>query len=122
MVMAVPVIVAVIMPVVMSAVGAVHMRRSARFSVAMAAVLVMVVMLVMHLAAVVVARVRGCAVGAALGFKSFLNRVHDQVHGTQQVGQHMVGLYLQVVGLELNRHMAVAQVVGGACQVKGRAV
>ena len=120
--MAVRVIVAVIMPVVMSAFGAVNMRRSARFRVAMAAVLVMPVMLIMSMAAVVMARVRGCAVGAALGFKSFLNRVHDQVHGTQQVGQHMVGLYLQVVGLELNRHMTVAQVIGRTCQVKGRAV
>ena len=98
------------------------MRRSARFRVAMAAVLVMPVMLIMSMAAVVMARVRGCAVGAALGFKSFLNRVHDQVHGAQQVGQYMVWLDLQVVRLELNRHMAVAQVVGGACQVKGRAV
>ena len=122
MVMAVRVIVAVIMPVVMSAFGAVNMRRSARFRVAMAAVLVMVVMLVMHLAAVVVTRVRGCAVGAALGFKSFLNRVHDQVHGAQHVGQHMVGLNFQMVGLQLNGHMAVAQVVGGAGQIKQAAM
>ena len=107
MVMAVRVIVAVIMPVVMRvlmpAVRAVNMRRSARFRVAMAAVLVMVampVMLIMSMAAVVMARVRGCAVGAALGFKSFLNRVHDQVHGAQQVGQYMVWLDLQVVRLE----------------------
>ncbi len=34
----------------------------------------------------------------------------------------MVGLDLQVVGLQLNRHMAVAQVVGGAGQVKRRAM
>ena len=38
------------------------------------------------------------------------------------LGQHMVGLDLQVVGLELDRHMAVAQVVGRARQVEGRAV
>ena len=34
----------------------------------------------------------------------------------------MVGFDLEVVGLQLNRHMAVAQVVGGAGQVKGRSV
>jgi hypothetical protein len=30
------------------------------------------------------------------------------VHGAQHVGQHMVGLDLQVVGLQLDGHMAVA--------------
>ena len=129
MVMAVRVIVAVIIPVimrvVMPAVRAVNMLSSTCFRVAMAAVLgmvVMVVMVVVRLAAVVMTRVCGCAVGAALGFKSFIHRVHDQVHGTQQVGQYMVWLDLQVVRLELNRHMTVAQVIGRTCQVKGRAV
>jgi hypothetical protein len=41
------------------------------------------------------------------------------VHGAQHVGQHMVGLDFQVVGLQLDGHMAVAQVVSGAGQVKG---
>ena len=102
MVMAVRVIVAVIMPVVMSAFGAVNMRRSARLGVAMTAVPFMVVMpviLIMSMTAVVMTRVRGRAVSATLGFKSFVYGVHDQVHGAQQVGQHMVGFDLQVVGL-----------------------
>jgi hypothetical protein len=65
----------------------------------------------------------GCGIGAALGLeRGLVGLVHDQVHGAQHVGQHMVGLDLQVVGLELDRHMAVAQVVGGARQVKRRAV
>ena len=34
----------------------------------------------------------------------------------------MVGLYLQIVWPQLNRHMPVAQMVGGAGQVKRRAV
>ena len=55
-------------------------------------------------------RVTLAAVGAAFGFKRFLHRDHGHVHGAQHVGQHMVGLDLQVVGLELDRHMAVAQV------------
>ena len=84
MAMAVCVIVAVIMPVVVPAVRAVNMLSSGRLGMTMAAVFVMVVMVVMRVAAVVVmARVRGRAVGAAFGFKSFLYRVHDQVHGTQ---------------------------------------
>ena len=63
----------------------------------------------------------GC-IRAVLRLKGLFYSVHDQVHGTQHVGQHVVGLDLQVVGLQLNRHMAVAQVVGGAGQVKGRTV
>ena len=39
------------------------------------------------------------AVRAAFGFKRFVNLVHDQVHGPQQVCQHIVGLDFQVVGL-----------------------
>ena len=34
----------------------------------------------------------------------------------------MVRLDFQVIGLQLNRHMAVAQVVGGAHQIKRRAM
>jgi hypothetical protein len=61
-------------------------------------------------------------VGAVLGFKGLLHGLHDQVHGAQHVGQHVVGFNLQVVGLELDGHMAVAQVVGGADQVIRRAM
>ena len=39
---------------------------------------------------------------------------HYQVHGAQQVGQHMVGLDLEVVRLQLDGYMPVAQMVGGA--------
>ena len=42
--------------------------------------------------------------------------------GPQHVGQHMVGLELEVVGFELKRDMAVAQVVGRSQQVEGAAV
>ena len=40
----------------------------------------------------------------------------------QHFRQHVVGLDFQVVGLKLDGHVAVAQVVGGANQVKQRAV
>ncbi len=62
------------------------------------------------------------AVGTAFGLKRQIGCHHGHVHAAQHVGQHMVGFNLQVVGLQLNRHMAVAQVVGGTHQVKGRAV
>ena len=59
------------------------------------------------------------AISPAFGLEGFRHLHHRHVHGAQHVGQHMVGLDLQVVGLQLNRHMAVAQVVSGAGQVKG---
>ena len=61
-------------------------------------------------------------VSAVLGLERFLHRRDDQVHGAQHVGQHVVGLYLEVIGLELNGHMAIAQVVGRANQVKRAAM
>ncbi|MCY1371598.1 hypothetical protein D9M69_587480 [compost metagenome] len=44
------------------------------------------------------------------------------MHGAQHVSQHVVGLDLQVVGLQFDGHVAVAQVVGGAHEVEGAAV
>jgi hypothetical protein len=39
-------------------------------------------------------------VGAAFGFEGSCSpRYHIEVHGAQHVGQHVVGLDLQVVGL-----------------------
>ena len=46
----------------------------------------------------------------------------DQVHAAQHVGQHVVGFQQQAFGLQFQRHVAVAQVVGGAQQIEGRAV
>ena len=46
----------------------------------------------------------------------------DQVHGAQHIGQHMVGLDLEVVAPEFDLHMPVAEVVGSARQIKGAAV
>ena len=61
-------------------------------------------------------------VGAALGLEGLHRVADDQVLLAQHVGQHMIGFKLEVVGLELQRHMAVAQVVGGAHQIERRAV
>ena len=59
-----------------------------------------------------------CRVGAALGLERGLGLAHRQVHGAQHVGQHMIGLDLQVISLQLDLHMTVAQVVGRTRQVK----
>ena len=53
------------------------------------------------------------AVRTPFGFERFLHTHHRHVHGAQHVSQHVVGFNLQVVGLQLNRHMAVTEVVGG---------
>ena len=47
---------------------------------------------------------------------------HRQVHGAQHVGQHVVGFDLQVIGAKLDRHVPVAQVIGGPHQGKAAVV
>ena len=59
------------------------------------------------------------AVGPSLGFKTLADFTHDQMHGAQHVGQHMVRLNFQVVGFELNLYMPITQMVGGANQIVG---
>ena len=54
------------------------------------------------------------AIGAAFGLERQIGRHHGHVQAAQHVGQHVVGFDLQVIGLQLDGHMAVAQVVGGA--------
>ena len=66
---------------------------------------------------VVVMTVPAC-VGAAFRLEGQVLCRHGEVHGPQHVGQHVVGLDLEVIGLQLDRHVAVAQVVGGAGQVE----
>jgi hypothetical protein len=87
-------------------------------AIAMAMAMIVAVVMSMFMAMAVPGR----RIGAALRLEGLVHRVDDQVHGSQHVGQHMVGLDLQVVGLELDGHVAVAQVVGRADQVKGRAM
>ncbi len=62
------------------------------------------------------------AVSATFGLKRFLHRHHCHVHGAQHISKHVVGFNLQVVGLQLNRHMAVAEVIGRTGQIKRRAM
>ena len=65
---------------------------------------------------VVVPQQGAVAVSTAFGLKRFLHLGHRHVHGLQQFGQHMVGFDLEVVGAQLDGHMAVAQVVGRAAK------
>jgi hypothetical protein len=62
------------------------------------------------------------AIGAVLRLEGLLGLAHDQVHGAQHGGEHVVGLDLQVRRRQLDGHVAVAEVVGRARQVEGRAV
>lgn len=61
-------------------------------------------------------------VGAALWLKRGGLLCHRQVHGTQHVGQHMVGFNFEVVRLQFDLNVPVAQVIGRTSQVKGAAM
>ena len=82
----------------------------------------MVITMAITMVVAVPTKMTARGIRAILRFKGLIYGSHDQVHGTQHVGQHVVGLNLQVVGLELDGHMAIAEVVGRTNQVIGRAV
>jgi hydrogenase/urease accessory protein HupE len=63
-------------------------------------------------------RVSVAAVRAAFWLKRFLHGHHRHVHGAQHVGEYMIGFDFQMVGLQLNRHMAVTQVISRTRQIK----
>ena len=42
------------------------------------------------------------------------------MHGAKHFRQHGIGFNLEVIGLKFNGHMAIAQVIGCACEIKGR--
>ena len=83
------------MPVVVITTGAVDMvlvamavvRRLGRFMR-----MPMVVAMVMVAAPML-------TISTVLWFKAVLHFMHDQMHGAQHIGQHMVGLNFQMVGL-----------------------
>ncbi len=58
-------------------------------------------------------------IGAAFRLEAVVDLADDEMHGPQHVGQDMIGLDLQVIRLELDLHMAVAQVIGRSHQVEG---
>ena len=97
------------MPVVVITTGAVDMvlvamavvRRLGRFM--RMSVRVQVFMGMRMRMPVVVAMVMVAApmltISTVFGLKAFMHLIHDEVHGTQHLGQHMVGLNFQMVGL-----------------------
>ena len=88
----------------------------------MAMIVVCMVVMFMGIAMSMVVTTPMLAISTVFGLKAFMHLIHDEVHGTQHISQHMVGLNFQMVGLQFDGHMAVAQVVGGAGQIKRRAV
>ena len=58
-------------------------------------------------------------IGATFGLETRVFLADDQVHLAQHVGQHVVGFELEVVRLQFELHMPVAQVVGRPQQVEG---
>jgi DNA-binding winged helix-turn-helix (wHTH) protein len=85
-------------------------------------VVVIVIVVVAMRAVAVTMSMPGRCIGPALGFEGALFFLHDEVHGAQHVGQHVVGFEQQAVRLQLQRHVAIGQVVGRAQQVTRRAV
>jgi hypothetical protein len=71
---------------------------------------------------VAVAMAMAARVGARFGFERGLRLRDDQVHALQHLAQHVIGLDLEVVGLQFDLHMPIAQVVGRTSQVEGAAM
>jgi len=67
-------------------------------------------------------RLRRLTVGPGLRLERRGLLGDDEVHAAQHVGQHRIRLELEPVGLQFQRDVAVAQVVGRAQQVERRAV
>jgi hypothetical protein len=59
---------------------------------------------------------------AIFWFKRFVHIIHDQMHGSQHFRQYMIRLNLQMIRLQFNRHMSVAQMIRRANQIIGRAM
>jgi hypothetical protein len=61
------------------------------------------------------------AIRSRFGLESGLDLLDFHAHLPHEVGQHMVGLDFQMIRLQFNGHMPIAQVVGGAHQGPVRA-
>jgi hypothetical protein len=79
-------------------------------------------MIVRVLAVTMTMRMPVAAVRTTFRLKGFMHRHHGHVHGAQHVGQHMIWLNFQMIRLQLDGHMAVAEVISRTRQVKRGAV
>ena len=88
----------------------------------------MMMVVVMRIAAVRMAVVtvpiirHMAAVCATFGFERQIGFYDGHMHAAQHVGQHVIGFDLQMIGLQLNGYMAIAEVVCRAHEIKRRAV
>ena len=57
-------------------------------------------------------------VSPPLGLKSFLDFLHLHAHALHEIGQDMVWLDLQVIGVQFDRDVAIAQVIGCTHQIE----
>ncbi len=71
---------------------------------------------------VAMAMAMAARVGTGFGLERDLRVRDGQVHAFQHLAQHVIGLDLQVVGLQFDLHMPIAQVVGRTRQVEGAAM
>jgi hypothetical protein len=78
--------------------------------------------MVMAMRGVLMAMTTARRIGSGLGLKRLIDVLHDEVHRTQHLSQHVIGLDLQMVRLQLDRYMAVAEVVRGTHQIEGSPV
>lgn len=113
-VLGVPVCVCVIMAVIMTAAWSVYMTFFVAILVAFGMAMPVVMSVSMTVAA---SRIR-----ATFWFERCRLFGHGQVHRAQHVGQHVVGLNLQMIGFQLDLNVSVAQVVSRTCQVKRAAM
>ena len=113
--------VSVVMPVTVT-VAVMRMVMAVFVPMVMTVPMSVIVSVIVRMAVFVPMAMSACRIRAALGLERRLLRGDDEVHGAQHVGEHVVGLDLQVVRAQFDRHVAVAEVVGGADEVEGRAV
>ena len=66
--------------------------------------------------------VSAIAIRAAFGFKNLVHFGYREVHGAQHFRQYVIGFDFEVVGFQFNRHMAIAEMVCRANQIKRAAV
>lgn len=85
-------------------------------------VMVMVVMAMVFMAMIVMAMIfmaMGIAVGPTLGIKGRHHGLHRQAPVLQQLSQYRILQQPQLVGVDLHRHVAIAQVIGRLQQSQG---
>ena len=58
------------------------------------------------------------AIGAGFRLKGGLDRTDRHAHGAHQLGQHMIGFDFQMIRLQLNRNVPIAQMIGGPHEVQ----